>query len=62
MALQFLAHLPEWLLQSIRKEAKKRELNRQIRKASLMIGQMPEWQKRDLNIRPEDLRTYKHRM
>lgn len=62
MALNFLYQIPEWMLLTLRKEAQKRKQLRNIRKASLMIDQMPDWQKKDLNLSITDLRDYKHRM
>jgi len=62
MALQFLFRIPEMMMITLRKEQEKRKLTRQVRKASLMIDQMPDWQKKDLNISITDLQPYKHRM
>jgi hypothetical protein len=62
MAISFFLKLQQVMMMNLRKEHQKRELHRKIKKASLMIDQMPEWQKRDLNISANDLRNYKHRM
>lgn len=62
MALQFLTQIPQWMLHQVRTTWKQRELQKQVRRASKTIEQMPEWQKKDLNIQASDLRSYKHHM
>ena len=62
MALNFIFRIPEMMLITLRREQEKRKLTRRIRKAELMLDQMPEWQKKDLNISIRDFQPYKHRM
>ncbi len=62
MALYFIFRIPEMMMITLRKEQEKRKLTRRIRKAELMLDQMPDWQKKDLNISIRDFQTYKHRM
>lgn len=62
MALNFLAQIPEWMMLQIRKGWKQRELQKRVNRASKMIDQMPEWQKKDLNVQANDLRSYRHHM
>jgi hypothetical protein len=53
---------PSQLVFSLKRDLNRLRMRRQIRKAELMIHKLPEWQKKDLNLKVEDLRQYKHLM
>ena len=62
MTLSIKVKASSRLLLSLKRELNERRVRRQVRKAELMINELPAWQQKDLNLRAEDLRQYFHTM
>ncbi len=62
MTLSLISKVPSLLILSIKRDLEERRVRRRVRKAQLMINNLPDWQKKDLNLKTEDLMPYKHTM
>lgn len=53
---------PSQLLFSVKRILSERRARHHIKKAELMIHNLPEWQKKDLNLNVDNFRDYYHKM